>query len=405
MHRRQFLLTSVASAVGLWGCGSSSDFSGNPGGGAAPVPLQSDAIFTSDDRTLEVEANINARGDIVYVVRAQNATKGLEGGRIARVRAGATESEVLVQGQIPAGTRITNPRIDTNGDSLSWLETQNGQTRIAAIFAGQRVNPWLPLQGYQFVQNLGIDSQGRQLYAIAEDGQGNCLLLRGDEAAGTTTAYEFPFSGLLRLRMERSCRYAVGHCRLGAIAFSNDGPTPSFQLLSSGTPQSYSVNATGGIGVLEEGGDYRYYTRQISTVAAFPAGTIPTGPSGQPIAVPPGVAVGNLFAATAQALSEAAHNATNAQQESNQAAQGATTSGVATLYSIDTASSVVGTQTIYSLVVVTPTASLAGNSLYTQLPGQIASEMDIQDIDGCVTLNNPPQILRIRPAGSQDISG
>lgn len=52
----------------------------------------------------------------------------------------------------------------------------------------------------------------------------------------------------------------------------------------------------------------------------------------------PAVAMGNLFQATAQALSNAAHNATTAQQQTNITAQAATTMGVALLYSLDTAS-------------------------------------------------------------------
>jgi len=51
----------------------------------------------------------------------------------------------------------------------------------------------------------------------------------------------------------------------------------------------------------------------------------------------PAIAMGNLFQATAQALANAAHNATTAQQQSNITAQAATTMGVATLYSLDTA--------------------------------------------------------------------
>jgi hypothetical protein len=53
----------------------------------------------------------------------------------------------------------------------------------------------------------------------------------------------------------------------------------------------------------------------------------------------PAMAMGNLYQATAQALSNAAHNATTAQQQTNTTAQAATTQGVALLYSIDTASS------------------------------------------------------------------
>lgn len=61
----------------------------------------------------------------------------------------------------------------------------------------------------------------------------------------------------------------------------------------------------------------------------------------------PAIAMGNLFVATAQALSNAAHNATNNQQQSYVTMQTATTMGVATLYSIDTASAGVATEDIF----------------------------------------------------------
>ncbi|MET0392577.1 MAG: RebB family R body protein [Chitinophagaceae bacterium] len=61
----------------------------------------------------------------------------------------------------------------------------------------------------------------------------------------------------------------------------------------------------------------------------------------------PAMAMGNLFIATSQALSNAAHNATNNQQQSNVTTQAATTAGITTLYSIDTASDAVGTRRIY----------------------------------------------------------
>jgi len=51
----------------------------------------------------------------------------------------------------------------------------------------------------------------------------------------------------------------------------------------------------------------------------------------------PAIAMGNLYQATAQALANAAHNATNAQQQSYVTGQSATTMGVATLYALDTA--------------------------------------------------------------------
>lgn len=52
----------------------------------------------------------------------------------------------------------------------------------------------------------------------------------------------------------------------------------------------------------------------------------------------PAVAMGNLYQATAQALANAAHNATIAQQQANILAQAVTAQGVALLYSLDTAS-------------------------------------------------------------------
>jgi hypothetical protein len=66
----------------------------------------------------------------------------------------------------------------------------------------------------------------------------------------------------------------------------------------------------------------------------------------------PAIAMGNLYQATAQALANAAHNATNAQQQSYVTMQAATTQGVATLYALDTAATGVATQDILN---TTPT--------------------------------------------------
>jgi predicted ribosomally synthesized peptide with nif11-like leader len=60
----------------------------------------------------------------------------------------------------------------------------------------------------------------------------------------------------------------------------------------------------------------------------------------------PAIAMGNLYQSTAQALANAMHNATTAQQQSNITMQAATTMGVASLYSIDTASTGVATSKI-----------------------------------------------------------
>ncbi|MEM9458284.1 MAG: RebB family R body protein [Myxococcota bacterium] len=61
----------------------------------------------------------------------------------------------------------------------------------------------------------------------------------------------------------------------------------------------------------------------------------------------PAVALGNLFVATSQALSNAAHNATNNQQQSYVTMQAATTQSVTTMLSVDTASTGVATQKIF----------------------------------------------------------
>ena len=61
----------------------------------------------------------------------------------------------------------------------------------------------------------------------------------------------------------------------------------------------------------------------------------------------PAMAMGNLYQATAQALANAAHNATNVQQQSYVTIQAATTMGVNTLYSLDTATTSVATQSIF----------------------------------------------------------
>lgn len=62
----------------------------------------------------------------------------------------------------------------------------------------------------------------------------------------------------------------------------------------------------------------------------------------------PALSMGNLFQATSQALANAAHNATTAQQQTAVTAQAATTMGVATLYSLDTAATGKATSAILS---------------------------------------------------------
>ena len=66
----------------------------------------------------------------------------------------------------------------------------------------------------------------------------------------------------------------------------------------------------------------------------------------QGLGVAPAVAMGNLYQATAQALANAAHNATMAQQQMYVTAQAATTAGVSLLYSLDTATTGIATKKI-----------------------------------------------------------
>ena len=61
----------------------------------------------------------------------------------------------------------------------------------------------------------------------------------------------------------------------------------------------------------------------------------------------PAISSGNLMIATSQALSNAAHNATSGQQQATITAQAAMTQGVSTLYSLDIASTGIGTKEIF----------------------------------------------------------
>ncbi|WP_246792571.1 RebB family R body protein [Burkholderia perseverans] len=64
----------------------------------------------------------------------------------------------------------------------------------------------------------------------------------------------------------------------------------------------------------------------------------------------PAVAMGNLFVATGQALSNAAHNATNNQNQSYVTMQAGTTQAISTLLGVDTATTGVVSQQILGLV-------------------------------------------------------
>lgn len=61
----------------------------------------------------------------------------------------------------------------------------------------------------------------------------------------------------------------------------------------------------------------------------------------------PAMAMGNMFMTTSQALSNAAHNATSGQQQTNISTQAATTQGLSKLYAVNTATTGVATREIF----------------------------------------------------------
>lgn len=83
----------------------------------------------------------------------------------------------------------------------------------------------------------------------------------------------------------------------------------------------------------------------------------------------PAIAMGNLMVATSQALSNAAHNAVNAQQQSYVTSQAATTQGVSTLLSVDTATVGVGPAAeMARQMQAVAVASPAPNTAFTAVP-------------------------------------
>ena len=101
----------------------------------------------------------------------------------------------------------------------------------------------------------------------------------------------------------------------------------------------------------------------------------------------PAMAMGNLYQATAQALSNAAHNATTAQQQSYITSQAATTMGVATLYSIDTASTGVATTQIFGKgrqKTDVPTGEITPNMIIGHIQTLVASPMGKKQVQNAV---------------------
>lgn len=76
----------------------------------------------------------------------------------------------------------------------------------------------------------------------------------------------------------------------------------------------------------------------------------------------PAIAMGNLYQATAQALANAAHDATNAQQQTAVTAQAATTMGISTLYSLDTAATGVATKLVFDTLQAAAASAKPGST-------------------------------------------
>lgn len=87
----------------------------------------------------------------------------------------------------------------------------------------------------------------------------------------------------------------------------------------------------------------------------------------------PAVGMGNLFVATGQALSNAAHNATNNQQQSYVTMQASTTQGVGTLLTIDTGSTGKGTAAIDSSNAPPKGLGRYGRGQHSKTPNQVAN--------------------------------
>ncbi|WP_417482688.1 RebB family R body protein [Maricaulis sp.] len=79
-----------------------------------------------------------------------------------------------------------------------------------------------------------------------------------------------------------------------------------------------------------------------------------TQPNVEVVGEAPAMSQGNLYQEESQALSNAAHSATTAQQQTNVTAQAATTMGVPTLDSVDTASTEAATRDIFGATAAEP---------------------------------------------------
>ncbi|WP_199229237.1 RebB family R body protein [Caulobacter endophyticus] len=121
----------------------------------------------------------------------------------------------------------------------------------------------------------------------------------------------------------------------------------------------------------------------------------------------PAIAMGNLFQATSQALSNAAHNATESQQQSNVTMQASTTQGVSTLLSVDTASAGEATRNIFAAAPPAPPsepseATAMERARQAALAAQEAAiQAATEQVDQAVRAALAPQEAAIRAAMEQ----
>lgn len=373
------------SVLAICSCGSSTDFETPiPGttSGASSLQVLNRFSLTGPGDQVSSQASVNPSGHVVYSVLSKDFEgetldyEGVvildrpgEGRRTLTVHSagGATADQII---------EFFDPHIDTSGNFASWRETVGGRTRIGYLAQGGGVNHWEPPVGTQFIKNLGVDSdQGHRLYALV-DSQGDHFLVRYDTVTGEAAEYILPniVSGSLDLVFDGTCRFATGLASDGQttqLIYLVNNERPSVQVLTSEPVRTFTVNNIGDVGYTTESGDLTYLRpEEIRSQGVGSIGSVNTKVLGDA----PALAMGNLYQTTSQALANAAHNATNSQQQSNITAQASTTMGVSTLYSIDTATTGVATSNFF---LVTPQSTIT-NATSLIPPTFVLDALDIE---------------------------
>lgn len=147
----------------------------------------------------------------------------------------------------------------------------------------------------------------------------------------------------------------------GKDSFGEDKPNAGITLMTPDGPKTavieldlphiegetlvYDIRVIGGV-LPQEGQDVSLFIDAFPTSVNDQVTDAVTLVNTKVLGEAPAMAMGNLYQATAQALSNAAHNATTSQQQTNVTAQSSTDQGVATLYSVDTAATGASTSDI-----------------------------------------------------------